>query len=84
MSIWTSGADLISKELEAAAIRLQITLGEAMEAEYKRGQMTQEQLDFILEWMANVPDMTQEEAKAQLEAWFRWRDETHPGWSGSK
>lgn len=80
MSTWTSGDDILSKEIEAGLIRLQVRFGELMAANCERGEMTREQLDFILEWSAGLPEMTQEEAKAQLEAWCQWRDETHPAW----
>lgn len=80
MSAWISGDDLISKELEAASIRLQVRFGEWMRSVYERGGMTKEQLEFILDWSSNLPDMPLEEANTQLEAWFSWLDQTHPGW----
>lgn len=84
MSACLSGDDALSKEIEAGLIRLQVRLGELMSAEYERDEMTEEQLAFILEWIGNLSDMTMDEAKAQLEAWFQWRDETHPAWRWQK
>lgn len=55
-------------------IEAQTNLASALRAECERGEMTEEQLDFILDLFANLDDYGEDEALAQLQAWLEWRN----------
>lgn len=64
-------------------MQLEVTMAEVLTAECERGQMTEDQLEFILDLFANLDQYEDAELQAQFDAWCLWRDETNPGWRGS-
>lgn len=74
------GENLITMSIRSQLVQLESTMAQGLIAECERGQMSPEQLDWILEFFASLDLYDEAEAAAQLEAWACWRDQTHPGW----
>jgi hypothetical protein len=70
--------DVLTVRLRQQLIQIQVTLCECLRQEYERGEMTADQFEWIIDYYANLDQYDEEEALAQLEAWFTWRNGTNP------
>jgi hypothetical protein len=65
--------DLVIKDLLARWTSLQVGVGELLQGEFNRDELSAAQFDFAMEWLSNLDVVPHDEAQTNLEAFLEWR-----------